>query len=53
MCIFKNLIKKMNTIHEDVTEVKRMVSEHDASMKQEINEIKHELKDVNSKLKNI
>ena len=53
MCIFKKLIEKMNTIHEDVLEVKRMVSEHDASMKQEINEIKHELTDVNNKLKKI
>ena len=53
MCIFKKLTEKMNTIHENVLEVNRLVSEHNASMKQEINEIKHELTDVNSKLKKI
>jgi len=53
MCIFKKLIEKMNTIHEDVLGVKRTLIEHDARVKQELNEIKNELTDVNDKLKKI
>lgn len=53
MCIFKKLTQRIDALCEEVSEVKRLISEYHADESQTRNEIKEELVIVDNKLKNV